>query len=662
VVPRSKTAVVAVAILLAVTATYANHFHNAFQFDDFHTIRDNVYIRNLTNIPRFFSDATMSSVLPANQSWRPLVTASLALDYHVTGDADTFYFHLSTFLWFLTVLLLMGWLFSSILDRVEPDRSHLGVAWFATAYFGLHPAIAETVNYIIQRADVMSTWGVVAGLALYAGFPSWRRRGLYLVPVAIGLLSKPPALIFPAILGAYLFLIEEGADRSRWGRVVRNCLPAVGLSLAFLALQAALTPRSFTAGAGSAWRYFLTQPYVWFRCFTSFFLPVHLSADTDLAPLETVFSLEAVGGLLFVAALGTAIYLAAKRPAGRPAAFGLAWFALGLIPTSVFPLAEVENDHRMFLPFVGLALAVSWTAAWLLTRKAGGRDVRIACAAGAACLLLVCAAGTRRRNEVWRTPESLWGDVVLKSPRNGRGLMNYGLARMSAGDFAGALSNFERALQYTPNYPQLEINLGIDCAALGRDAEAERHFQRALTLAPAAADSRVFYGRWLAGKGRRAEAAAQLRAALAANPARLDARGLLMQTYADQADWADLRPLAVETLGMAPDDPVARRFASAATEGAPAGAPETLVNLSLDAFQKKDFEGCIRFAQAALRLRAEYAEAYTNIAAANNELGRWDDAIRAGREAVKIRPEFQLARNNLAWAVSQKLAATKGLP
>jgi tetratricopeptide (TPR) repeat protein len=135
-----------------------------------------------------------------------------------------------------------------------------------------------------------------------------------------------------------------------------------------------------------------------------------------------------------------------------------------------------------------------------------------------------------------------------------------------------------------------------------------------------------------------------------------------MQTYADQADWADLRPLAVETLGMTPDDPVARRFASAAPESAPAGAPETLVNLSLDAFQRKDFEGCIRFAQAALRLRAEYAEAYTNIAAANNELGRWDDAIRAGKEAVRIRPEFQLARNNLAWAVSQKLAATKNLP
>ena len=69
--------------VVAIFAAYANHFHNSFHFDDAHTIEQNVYIRNLHNIPRFFTDATTFSSLPANQTWRPIVSLSLALDYRL---------------------------------------------------------------------------------------------------------------------------------------------------------------------------------------------------------------------------------------------------------------------------------------------------------------------------------------------------------------------------------------------------------------------------------------------------------------------------------------------------------------------------------------------------------------------------------------------------
>ncbi len=62
---------------------------------------------------------------------------------------------------------------------------------------------------------------------------------------------------------------------------------------------------------------------------------------------------------------------------------------------------------------------------------------------------------------MWHTPESLWLDDVEKSPPNGRGLMNYGLTQMAVGRYPRALDYFTRALEYTPNYPTLEINLGI---------------------------------------------------------------------------------------------------------------------------------------------------------------------------------------------------------
>jgi protein O-mannosyl-transferase len=52
----------------------------------------------------------------------------------------------------------------------------------------------------------------------------------------------------------------------------------------------------------------------------------------------------------------------------------------------------------------------------------------------------------------------------------------------------------------------------------------------------------------------------------------------------------------------------------------------------------------------AISLRPLYAEAWNNIAAASNAMSRWDDGIHAAEEAIRLKPDYQLARNNLAWA------------
>src|ERR1041385_6208178 len=94
-------------LALILVATYANHFHNSFHFDDAHTIVNNAAIQSLRNIPRFFTDATTFSSLPSNQSYRPLVSTLLAIDY-VIGGMKPFCFHLSIFaLFFVLVLLLV---------------------------------------------------------------------------------------------------------------------------------------------------------------------------------------------------------------------------------------------------------------------------------------------------------------------------------------------------------------------------------------------------------------------------------------------------------------------------------------------------------------------------------------------------------------------------
>src|SRR4051812_13747073 len=83
----SRWAFAAAAALCAalVVGAYWNSLGNAFHFDDSHVVEDNLYIRSLHNVPRFFRDATTFSSIRSHASYRPLVSATLAVDYAIGG-------------------------------------------------------------------------------------------------------------------------------------------------------------------------------------------------------------------------------------------------------------------------------------------------------------------------------------------------------------------------------------------------------------------------------------------------------------------------------------------------------------------------------------------------------------------------------------------------
>jgi protein O-mannosyl-transferase len=625
-------------LALAMAAAYANHFQNEFHFDDAHTVVNNPFIRDLRNVPRFFADPALFSTMPDHQTYRPIVSASLAVDYRLGRGLKPFYFHLSTMVWFVVEAILLLFLFRRLMDAADPHPSNAWFALAAAAFYGLHPANAETVNYVIQRGDLYCTLGTVASILCFAAFPRQRRYGWYLVPAVAAMLSKAPALVYPFILLAYVYTFER--PRTGW---LRATAPAFAVAAAAAVLLARMTPATFNPGAASGWQYRITQPYVAFHYFTSFFFPTELSADSDWGYVPGPFSTDAIAGYLFVAALLAAAWRASRTREGRPAAFGILWFLLALVPTSAMPLAEVANDHRMFFAFPGLALAVFWTLRLGLFRETARLTVNRgwvrAAAAGMALALVAAAAGTRERNAVWRTEESLWRDVTVKSPRNGRGLMNYGLVFMGRGQYTTALDYFERALAYTPNYWTLETNIGIADGALGRAAEAERHFRRAMALAPEQSDPNYFYGRWLNAAGRTAESAAQLETAIRKNRLAFDARDLLRKVQSREGGQAS-----------APDRTADRR----------APTPESLLEQSDRYYRTGDYTACIAAAREAIALKPDFPEAYNNIAAGYNSLRMWDQGIQAAAEAVRLNPNYQLARNNLLWAMAQKRQAKAG--
>lgn len=638
-----------------VCLVYSNSFHNSFHFDDSHTIVDNPNVRSLHNVPRFFTDAKTFSVLPANRTYRPFVSASLALDYALGRGYKPFWFHLSAFLVFLLQLVFMEALFTAILNAARPETASTNrcVSLLAVAWYGLHPAMAETVNYIIQRGDIYSTIGVVAALAIYARLPRLRKTGLYLAPLAFALLSKPPAVVFPLLLFLYIAMFEREGN-SRYAKAALASLPSLVVCAVLMAFQGTMTPKSFAPSTISNFSYCITQPFVLMRYFGALFLPIHLNVDTDLQPFAS-FNGEALLGFVFVALVLAAAWLTARRRALRPISYGLLWFLIASLPTSLYRLSEVENDHRMYMPFAGLVLAVVWAAYLAIEKAAAGANKPVvwrAATAASLVLLAMYAVGAHIRNRAWRTEESLWLDDVEKCPRNGRGLMNYGLTQMRKGAYPVALDYFERALLYTPNYPTLEINLGIVNGALGRGAEAAEHFQRAIALAASDDQVHFYYGRWLYQSGQTAAALDQLSQAVALNPSRLSARDLLASAYLSSGDPDDARSTAAATLELSPTDPAAKAILAQPA----ALTADNWINASLYQYRKGNYAGCIEAAKQALKLNPNSELAYNNIGAAYAALAQWDQAIANERQALGINPRFTVAQNNLAAYAKEKAA------
>jgi tetratricopeptide (TPR) repeat protein len=643
----------AVGLILVVLAAYLNHFQNVFHGDDDQTITANVEtLNNLHNIPRYFTDPQLSSATPQKRTWRPLVSTSLAIDNRI-GKGKPFAFHASTFLWFSVLVLVLWLLFRRIMDWAIPERSNQWTALAAAALYGLHPAIAETVNYITRRADVFGALGLTAGLLLFAAFPTHRKWGLYLLPVAGAWLATPAALIFPLLLLGYVLLFE---NETKWSRTVRVAGPAFLAALLMGVVSWKMTPATYQFG-DSPWLYRLTQPAAALHYFRSFFLPTNLAFDSGWSPVSNPFRPAALGGYIFLAVLIALIWRTAPPRATRPIAFGLLWFVLALLPTSLVPLTTVVSEDRMFFPFAGLALAVLWSLRLLLVRRPewvyGGIGAT-------AALLLAAALATHARNRVWMTEESLWYDVTLKHPEYARGLMNYANYTMLKGDYITGLEYLERAERIAPEDATVEANLGIAYSALHRDKDAAQHFERGVSLSKDHWEPRFYYARWLKTTGKYDQAEAHLQAALRMNRDALPARLLLMDTYADHGKWPELQTLIDETMRLHPESFPHRTPTQAAKAGTPTTSPseklppEALIRVASGDCRAGRYDDCLKNAKAAIELRPNYAEAYNVMAMALFATNHGDDGIAALRQAIRIKPDYETAKKNLAWALEEK--------
>jgi len=687
--------VICILLLAGLMLTYSNHFKNSFHFDDAHTIVNNVWIKNINNIPKFFTDGSTTSSLPQNQSYRPGLTTLNTVDYWLatkdplnigadsfyTADAGLkpFYFHLSIFLCFILQAILMFLLFKKLLDLTLNHKWNKYFALFIVALYCYHTALAETINYIISRSDSFSTLMLMLALVIYIYYPQKRKYHFYLLPYIFGFFVKESALMFGPILFVYIVLFEKQADLSKvfnkenWKKVWGSFISIFHILIiggGLFLFSSFMTPKTVVLAVISRWDYLITQPFVIVQYFKSFILPTELSADTDWQPLSTIFDIRLLMGIMFIIGMLWLALRLSRNVISRPIAFGILWFFIALIPTSSFvPLSEVLNDHRVYFPYIGLALAFAYIFIYFFILKDEKKFISSVARKIITGILIIgilggFAYGTHQRNKVWNNEESLWYDVAQKSPNNGRGLMNYALSQMQKGNYPTAKTYFEKALKLRPDYSLIHINLGVLHSALNDTALAEQYFKNAIAIRTYIDQGYYYYGNFLYNRKRFDEAREILRKCIATNPAYTDARLTLMALYNETEDWRNLKKLAEETLQYLPNDAKCLTYIDTAKNkktkidvaidtAKKNPTADNYLNLSLYYYEAGKYIECINACKEAIKIKPNYVEAFNNICSAYNQLKMYDKAVEACNKALAIDANYELAKNNIKLAKSQ---------
>lgn len=634
-------------IILGITTfIYSNHFNNPFFFDDSHTIVSNGAITSLDNWFIFFTDATTFSSLPANRAYRPIMTLMNAIDFNIGGGLNAKYFHFHIFFWYLiTIVLFFGlcnYLFGNALNKAGDKRITTLVSLVAALFFATHTINAETVNYICARSDSFSSLCVLASLILFINQKA-RKYYLYILTMMLGIWSKQTAVMFIPILFFYILIYGTETNFNKvkvnFRKWMLECfkimaIPTLIAFSLFIINQLYLTPSTTVSSNTQVSRldYFFTQFYVVMHYIGNFLLPTSLSADPDIQVITLWYDKRILLGGLICLSLVIASFKTAKNPLTKPIAFGIAWFFVALLPTWLVPLYQIANDHRMFFPFIGLFIALPWGVYLFLIAN---KSYKLKAVVVFLSFILIgsYSYGTFQRNKVWNDAESLWKDVTIKSPKNGRGQMNYGLSLMAKGDYANAEVYFTKAEIKSPNWYAVKINLGILNGALAKHEIAEKYFNDAISLNASAPEPEYYYARYLFERAQYEKALNFVQIALSKSPKHINSIALKNKlskiSSPIETQIIELKNKLLKT----PDN------------------ISILIELSNKLYSIQQYDMALVFCQKVLQLDSKNKLALNNMCSCYNQKKEWLKAKNACENALKIDPNFQIAKNNLNWAL-----------
>jgi tetratricopeptide (TPR) repeat protein len=647
------------AITLAVYAP-VRHF-------DFVSIDDPLYVSENPAVAGGLSRAGVAWAFTAGHAanWHPLTWLSHMADVQLFGMAPGWHHVTNVVLHVLNTLLLF-----LLLARMT---GRTGASAFVAALFAVHPLHVESVAWIAERKDVLSTLWLFLTLwayLSYVGIPA-RGRGaepaagpargtrrlsyaLMLACYALGLMAKPMLVTLPFVL---LLIDWWPLGRARTASAGAGPPPAAAAGpvgrralvwekAPLFALAAAASLVTFAAQQrGGAVSNLAHIPFG--HRAANAIVACGAYAMKALWPSGLIVfyryppSVPIVPLAVSAAFLAGVTWLALRAARSRPYVIaGWLWYLITLAP--VVGIVQVGRqamaDRYTYVPLIGLFVIVTWGARDLLVRWPARR---IVLPIAAAALVIGYAFTARAQVGHWADSTALWKHALAVDPGNYYAHNSLGTIASDAGETTEAIGHFSRAVRFAPDYPEAHNNLGLMHAREGRAAEAVTEYRKALALNPglAAAHDNLGVAFVMLGKGD--EAIAEYETAIRLDPAAALFRSNLGAALYGQGRAAD---------AIAPFNEALRLN--------PALAPaHTGLALALTALGRLN-DAIPHFIEAVrLQPASDAAHQYLGIALAG--AGRFDEAIVQLNEALRINPGNETAKRALDMAASRAQAAPK---
>jgi tetratricopeptide (TPR) repeat protein len=613
----------AIALVLVAVAGLA---YQGLDKNDFVGFDDPKYVTANEHVKQGLSADGMRWALTdlATDYWHPVTWMSHMLDVSLFDMWAGGHHLVSQFFHILNSLLLFGFL------RYATKR--LWPSAFVAALFALHPLHVESVAWVAERKDVLSTFFWFAAMWAYVAWcrkPGYGRYAWVMVLLAFGLMSKPMLVTFPLVL---LLLDYWPLERLtiQGGRVKELLIEKIPFA-AMCAVAAALTligQQKVSAmatlenisivlriknAAVSYWRY--VGQMVW---------PDSLAV---LYPYSTVPLFLAVIAIVLLAAATVAACAMKSR---RYVLMGWLWYLVTLLP--VIGLLQVgpqsHADRYTYVSLTGLFIIIAWLVDDAVGRKA---SLRTPVAVAAAVALAVLGFLTWKNVGYWRDTTSLAQRAVSVTSRNYVMLRLLGETQMAQGDYEAAQASLLECLRVSPrdDAPSTMVALGRLMYDSGDFRQAAGYGNAALAAQPNLAGAWLVTGMALGESGQYDEAERHIRKAIELSPDLAMAYGALGKILGE-TDRVD------EAIAMY----------ERAVEINP-GLADVHFNLGVLHRNRGQFDEAAAAYGRSIEAGPTF-EAWNGLGDCMVAMGQPEQARKAYLESVKLNPEEAVTRYNLS--------------
>jgi protein O-mannosyl-transferase len=589
-------------------------------FDDNKYVYENAYVQsglNWNSIGQAFSFS--SELVKKSSHWHPVTWLSLMLDYQIFG-LNPQGFHLINLLFHVMNAVLLFLILHRMTKTLWPSA-------FVACLFAIHPLHVESVAWIVERKDVLSTFFFMLTIGAYSYYvehPGLRRYFFVLLFFALGLMAKSMLVTLPFVLLLLDYWplrrfqeIKPADPEYKWSLIYPLLWEKVPLFiLAILSSIVVTYVVPLSAGVihsfkeippldvriGNALISYITYigKMIWPGNLAVFYPYPRL-----LVPWQVLGS-----ALLFIAITVVVIWRAKRSPY---LATGWLWYTGTLVPVIgiVYAGGQAMADRYTYIPLIGLFIMVAWGVPELLKKWNYRKKILLTLSAmSILCLSII----TWTQVGFWQNNITLYDHTLKITNNNWLAYYNRGHAYADLGNYRQAIEDYGRAVEINPGYADIYYNRGHAYADLGNYRQAIEDYGKAIEIKPGYGEAYINRGNAYNGLGSYKRAIEDYNEAT-----RLKADSYI--TYYDRATLYAKHgqyQLAIENfdkaIGRNPD------YIKAYNN-------RGIVYAQMGIYQKalEDFN-------EAIRLKSDYADAYSNRAFVYIKLG---DNISCCRDAQK---------------------------